>query len=497
MKIEILDGKDCIGGNKILVRSQEGSLFLDFGKNFKTWGNYFEEYLQPRTAVGIFDIWKLGFVPRFNNIYREDLITSEFKENVTKQNFLEDLKAVFVSHCHLDHAGFISILKEDIPIVSSKITKKILLAMQDTGDGKAFSEFIKIKKKEEVEDEKGQKKLSGKTKNEPLERHFIETPEEAFEGVINGIKFKTFPVDHSVPGATSILLEIDGKKIAYTGDLRFHGKHGVNTQKFVEKISELKPDVLITEGTRVYSENRSKYNKNSVSEEDVYKASFDVISKLDGKLVIADFGARNIERLETFLNISKDTKRNFVITMKDAYLLDALKDVGFNYIEDENIIILLDKKAASKKWMNEIKEKYNNKLVTISDVEKSLGDFMLSFSFWDFTNLLDIKIDGGAYIYSTSEAFTEEQIIDIKRLMNWIKFYNFKPYGIYLDKNDNPQFTKEFHASGHASCEDLFNAIEKISPKYLIPVHTEHIEIFIERFKYRGIKVITENTFEL
>ena len=42
-------------------------------------------------------------------------------------------------------------------------------------------------------------------------------------------------------------------------------------------------------------------------------------------LIIADFTARNFERLETFQEIAKQVGRSLVITPKDAYLLNALK----------------------------------------------------------------------------------------------------------------------------------------------------------------------------
>jgi len=104
--IEVLDGKNCIGGSKILITEKDRSFLLDFGKNFKTWGNYFEEYLQPRTSVGLYDLWKLNLIPKISNIYRDDLIVSDFKEFVEKERKL-NLKAIFLSHAHLDHAGFI------------------------------------------------------------------------------------------------------------------------------------------------------------------------------------------------------------------------------------------------------------------------------------------------------------------------------------------------------------------------------------------------------
>jgi len=38
VKIKILDGKSTIGGNKTLISDKSTPIFLDFGKDFKTWG---------------------------------------------------------------------------------------------------------------------------------------------------------------------------------------------------------------------------------------------------------------------------------------------------------------------------------------------------------------------------------------------------------------------------------------------------------------------------
>lgn len=496
MKIKVLDGKNVIGGTKILIQTATGDILLDFGINFKRWSEFFEEYLQPRTSVGIYDFWKLGLIPKFSNLYREDMILSDFRNQVITEEAL-NLKTILLTHAHVDHSGFIPLIRGEIPVITSLITKKILQAMQETGDGKATSQYVFLKNREETVDEHGQIKLETSKNGIKTFRTYYETSDENSEFQINGIKIKTFPVDHSIPGAISALVEVEGTKIAYTGDLRFHGKNGTKTREFINEIAKIKPDVLITEGTRVQSVESSENDTYLVTEEDVYLKSKKAVDSSTGKLVIADFGPRNIERLETFLHIAKETKRRLLITTKDAYILDTLKECGMDFIDDENLSIITDKKIQKRGWIEKIKENYGSKYVKMKELEKNQGDYILSFSFWDLTNLLDMNIDSGIYIYSTSEAFSEEQIIDTKRLLNWINFYNLTPFGIGLNKKGEPEFSHEFHSSGHTSCRDLFEAIEQIKPKYLIPVHTEHIETFVEHFKEEPMHVIIENDFEL
>lgn len=485
MKIEILDGKDCIGGSKILVTNKYYSILLDFGINFNLWGNYFEEFLQPRTSTGIYDLWKLNLIPKISNIYRDDLIISDFKEIVEKERVI-DLKTIFLSHAHLDHSGFISLLKEDIQIVTSRVTKKLLKAMEETGDGKVFSQFTLVKKRVEDKDEYGEKKLkSGKDK---FERNFFEIEELNFEGEFEGIKFKSFSVDHSIPGALAFYIELGDRSIVYTGDIRFHGKNSDLSYKFIENVKKLKPDILITEGTRM-----DKIDEKPRKEIDVYYSSLDVVLKYKGKFVIADFGPRNIERLETFLNIAKESGRKLIVNIKDAYLLYLLKEENFKIIDDDSLYIIIEKRMRDKSYVKEVKGNLGNKIITMDDLKKNIGDFIICYSYWDLVNLLDIDIEDGAYIYSSSEAYTEEQKFDTKRLLNWLKFLNLKPFGIELNF-DEPHFSGDYHSSGHASFLDLIYMIDEINPKYIIPVHTESIKNFKERFKE---KVIDSSIFEL
>lgn len=497
MEIKVLDGKNTIGGNKILIRGKRGVIFLDFGKNFKTWGNYFEEFLNPRSSVGIFDLWKLNLIPKFSNIYRDDLILSNFKSSVEREKEM-DLKAIFLSHAHLDHAGFIPLLKENIPIITSSVTERILDAMQDTSGGKVLLQFSNFKKREESKNDKAQGVLVTKSRKESttVERKFVEVNFEsknAVEGEIDGIKYKLFSVDHSVPGAMAMYLEVDGESIAYTGDIRFHGENAEGSYAFVEEVKRLKPKYLITEGTRTLRdiENKDK-NKERTTEDDVLTASEDVVKQYRGKLVVADFGPRNVERLKTFLKIAEDTNRRLAVTDKDAHLIKCLKDVGFNLIDNKNLVVIDRKLSKEGTWLKELKEYLNeqygtNKIVTMNEIGKNMGDYMLCYSFWDLINLLDIEIKGGAYIYSSSEAFSEEQVIDMNRLMNWLKFFDLKPFGIDYE-NGELSFSGNYHSSGHAPSSDLFKMIEEINPEILLPVHTENPLPFAERFK--GMKIL-------
>ena len=95
----------------------------------------------------------------------------------------------------------------------------------------------------------------------------------------------------------------------------------------------------------------------------------------------------------------------------------------------------------------------------------------------------------GIYVYSTSEAFSEEMEIDVRRLKNWLDFFRIKPVGFDVNRRGQLEFTKGYHASGHISGDELIEVVNRIKPQILIPVHTEKPELFREKLSGEPIEV--------
>ena len=142
----------------------------------------------------------------------------------------------------------------------------------------------------------------------------------------------------------------------------------------------------------------------------------------------------------------------------------------------------------SRKWEQEcVEQNYKESYVSADEIKDNPNNFILCFSFFDMKHLLDIKPDGGTYIYSACEAFSEEMEIDFMRLWHWLKRFKIEAVGFSVEKEDggryNPVFDKRFHASGHASREDITWVINQIDPDHIVPVHTEARDWFNESFE--------------
>ncbi len=142
----------------------------------------------------------------------------------------------------------------------------------------------------------------------------------------------------------------------------------------------------------------------------------------------------------------------------------------------------------SRKWEQEVVQPlFSDRYVNHETIRENPDNFILCFSFFDMKHLLDIKPDGGTYIYSACEAFSEEMEIDFVRLWHWLERFKINPVGFSVEKGDggnyDPIFDKRFRASGHASREDIRWVIEQADPDYIVPIHTESRDWFVKSFE--------------
>ena len=499
VSLTVYDGANGIGGNKIYLEEKGKGVFLDFGKNFGKYGQFYEEFLKNRDTRGIHDLMYLDLLPKLN-IYRPDLIPSDLSMS---QFPALNVSAVLLSHAHMDHCGNIGMLRKNIPIIASPESIVIMKGMQDTGVSSLETDTAYFSPRQPTDDLGLY--LSSIAGVSYYGRDFFctQVPSEALTAFISrkpgqdGKRAKKlepgqcsyydnsgFPfeisahlVDHSIFGATAYILRGD-TTVAYTGDFRLHGKNGDSTRDFVQKAKEA--SVLITEGTRVGRSD--SIDADMATEQSVCEVCRETVESSTG-LVVADFSARNFERLESFQDIAQKTGRELVVPAKDIYMLHALRCIDSACISD-SLKVYSEIVTKSRKWEQEVVQPfYGDRYVTHTSIREHPDEYILCFSFFDMKHLLDIKPDGGTYIYSACEAFNEEMEIDFKRLWHWLKRFNINSCGFSLDEDGAPCFEKRYHASGHASEEDITWAIDQIDPDYIVPIHTEARDWFVKSFE--------------
>jgi len=486
VKVTVFDGADCIGGNKVHLGFDGHGVLFDFGTNFNRMTQYYDEFLQPRSSRGIHDYLDMGLIPRVN-WYREDLVP----DDVDLANAPDlPVDALLISHAHIDHFGCAGFLDMDIPFVSTPMTAALIKAMNDCGRGDPGAECAYCTKKGLGDDRRTV--VTGK--GSYIGRDFYLTGrstggfgdfwnrskgkrKELEPGALGnmdslGLEIRAMEVDHSIYGATAFAVETEAGWIVYSGDIRLHGTNGDKTRKFMSEAKALSPAALIIEGTRA---NRDDAHF-QLSEADVASKCRSATEDVEG-LMIADFSARNFERLDAFIDIAQGTGRSLVVTVKDAYFLDAMRMVdGVDRLS--KVLVYGELKTKGSKVKDSVEEQIG-RLVDPMEISMHPWEHILCFSSYDMGNLLDIRPKGGRYIYSSSEAHSEDQVFDFVRLHRWIEKFGMDVRG-FQERDGSVVFEPGYHASGHASAEDLADVVETIDPELVIPVHTFRPEFFRE-----------------
>ncbi|MFP4050943.1 MAG: MBL fold metallo-hydrolase RNA specificity domain-containing protein [Thermoplasmata archaeon] len=516
VKISFYGGVGEIGGNKIILSQDDQRIMLDWGMSFGEEGKYFEEFLQPRTNSILQDYFKLGLTPTIDGIYRDDMLSKKYAEealedeNIISHLWESDIESykqyvnnngkpfvdgVLLSHAHVDHSAYIGLLDENIPVHTSSTTKDLLHLLDDIGPLNISKELVEPGKMYLEQNKSGLTPGAYKIEKESTEREIISHPnQEGFE--IHDYKIKIFSVDHSIPGSSAFIIQApDDKKIAYTGDIRFHGRYSDRSKDFVESASKEDIDVLITEGTRIEEEQPD-------DEEKVEQEIIDMIEKTEGAVFVG-FSWKDLTRYETVLRAAKETGRTFVISPKTAYLCKHLEGICTNQIKGperkDSVKVYLSRKrnmlyspadykcnkyTAGYKadWDDGIDLTHLENGIKAPEISKNPEKYIVFMDFYHIKELLDLdEMSDSIYIRAKSEPFNEEMKLSENRLINWLEKFKIN------QENDNRPY--QIHASGHASGPEIADMIEKIDPKTVIPVHTERPDVFEEYFQGKEIEV--------
>ncbi|MBK8972358.1 MAG: MBL fold metallo-hydrolase [Hahellaceae bacterium] len=360
------------------------------------------------------------------------------------QGETENLLAVILSHPHQDHYGLLSCANHKLPVYLGTGAKRLLEAAT------FFTESAKIT----------QQCISY----------------DAFHSFqVGPFKITPYPVDHSAYDAYSLLIEADGKRVFYSGDFRMHGRK----QGLMESMLRSPPkniDVLLMEGTIIGREDAESNTTESELESKIVVS----LNQLTG-LALACFSPQNIDRLVTFYKAALRSGRILVVDAYTAHILNMLEvDSLSSILKSDRIRIFLpsrQKLQIVRAGRFDLIEPYRGKRVYESDFCEKPGRWVCLFRSSmskDFEEMDCLR--GATLIYSLWPGYLKR---DEGELHKWCA--------------NNGVCIEVQHTSGHAYLADLIRFSKSISPKSLIPIHTNYPELFIKYFE--DVQVVDDSTW--
>lgn len=475
-KITFYGGVGEIGGNQILVEDKGTRVFVDFGMPMGRSNSYFAEFLRPRALNGMGDLIELGLLPRIKGAYRRDY------SRHTKYGDHEsdtEIDGVLLSHAHVDHCSYIHYLRPDIPVYCSKESHLIMKCFQDTGGGE---EYVRYKENfRTYRNRNGGISRAKDAKNrEEVDRKF-ETISPGKEFNIDSIKVEALPVDHSLPGTYAFILHTSAGTVAYTADLRYHGRRRRDTERFVRRCASADVDTLLCEGTRIDVEG-------SKTEADVETGVAGAVAGAR-QLAVCSYPVRDLDRFLSIYNAAAKAGRDMVVDMKQAYLLRLFRNEGIKAYpahDDPRIRIFVPRKSwglygrPASEWPQNIVDadyaKWERELagmgnaVGASYVRENQRRCLLYCSDFGLANLIDVQpSEGSVFVRSQTEPFDEEMELDHRRVKRWLDHFKLI---------EGTKWAAHHHVSGHGTGDQIRRVVKGASARRLIPIHTTHPGMF-------------------
>ncbi len=347
---------------------------------------------------------------------------------------LKKVKAVILSHAHLDHYGLAGILPQEVQVYC----------------GKASEELIKITGQMSPE------------KMQPLKLQTFNAWETFQAGAFS---VTPYLMDHSAFDAYGFLVSAGGKSLFYTGDFRGHGRKAKLLDRLVQ--NPPKTNALLMEGTLV----GERTNELTITEQDLENQFASVIEKTPG-IVLVTTSSQNIDRLVTIFKATIRTDRKLIIDFYTAEILERLKTYAklpqASWAKVKVCYPQLLARRFEKLGLNDILARHRQngiRWTKIREVENNAVMLIRAGFLWDIKRHLDLS--GATWIYSLWPGYFERS----KPLRN-LKSY-------LEDKGVRYEY---LHTSGHAKLEDLKKLVDAMAPEMVIPIHSFHPDKFKDYF---------------
>lgn len=358
----------------------------------------------------------------------------------------EHIKAVFLSHAHLDHCGALPLFNKtglNCGIFCTPMTKQT----------------SRVLLKDSYHIELINKQHPNYTRENLMSiLGFMETVRYKKEYVVDDATFSFHYAGH-IPGASSILLEIGGKKILYTGDFNTRDTHLVKGASY-KGFRDI--DILITEATYGDREHPPR-----IEEENSFLDKISNTLERGGNVLIPAFAVSRAQEIIEILS-----RRNFGVPI---YLDGMAKQISNLYKNKSEYISNPDKYSKSLRNVKFIKRARDRK-----EVVKHQSIIITTSGMLDGGPVLDYL--GYFYHDPKNGVFLTGYQGEGSNGRLLLEEGRFFVDGIRLKMKAE---VEKFDFSAHAGRKEIIDVINQVSPKIVMLQHgdTEPIDSLYNELK--------------
>lgn len=335
------------------------------------------------------------------------------------------VKAIIISHGHLDHLGAVSKLadKYPAPIYATPYT----------------SELIKAEKRYN-RDFKGGDRVKAVHHGEIVE-------------ITPNISLEFIRVTHSILQSSFVVLHTSEGIIVYANDFKFDDTPVLGEKTDYTRLAEIGAEgvkCLVVESSRVHEEQRTP------SEDIARKLLFDTISKSDedAGLIVTTFSS-HLQRIRSILDASQMVGRTPVLLGRSMGKYSSIGE-KLNLIELPKVTSVYATSKAVSGILKKINQEGREKYLIIATGHQGETDAILSRIAnreFEFKIQKDDQIAFSANVIPNPMNVANRYVLETKLRIQ------------------GGRMLKELHVSGHAAREDHRYLLKVLNPENIIPCH--------------------------
>jgi ribonuclease J len=329
---------------------------------------------------------------------------------------------VLISHPHQDHYGLLEEIPTEWPVFCGAPTARLI-------------------------------QLTSGIFGKPIERDF--RPWKSGRRLrIGPFGVTPYLTDHSAFDAHMLLIEVEGKRILYSGDFRTHGRKS----KLVERMMASPPpnlDVLLMEGTNLGTE------KLCITESHI-EADFEALFRTTKGRVFVAWSAQNIDRTVSLYRACLKTGRTLVIDLYTAEVLEKLAEFGKLPRPDWLHMKVVVTRAFARMYRRKGNEAFIERMVPHGMSAKKLA---ATPEKW-------VVMVRPSLVRDYEPAGVKPNADDAWSWSMW-RGYLKNENGVRMQQwfDAGGARAAHIHTSGHAAPADLRAFAHSMRPRWLVPVH--------------------------